>query len=63
MPGPTAASEFRRGLNSYNLMVGAVAAVALGVATLIATLAGGVPDLFLLGAGKQALEPQRSACS
>jgi len=55
MPGPTAASEFRRGLNTYNLMVGAVAAVALGAATLIATLAGVVPDLFLLGAGKQAL--------
>src|SRR5256885_8757307 len=55
MPGPAAASEFRRGLNTYNLMVGAVAAVALGAATLIATLGGLVPDLFLLGAGKQAL--------
>ena len=54
MPGPTAASELRRGLNSYNLMVGAVAAVALGVATLAATLAGVLPDLFLLGAGRQA---------
>jgi len=55
MPGPTAASEFRRGLNTYNLMVGAGAAVALGVAALVATRAGVVPDLFLLGAGRQAL--------
>ena len=55
MPGPTASSEFRRGLNSYNLMVGAVAAIALGAATLVATRAGVVPDLFLMGAGTQAL--------
>ena len=55
MPGPTAASELRRGLNSYNLMVGAAAAVALGAATLVGALAGVVPDLFLLGAGTQAL--------
>ncbi len=54
MPGPTPASEFRRGLNPYNLMVGAAAAAALGVATLVATLAGVVPDLFLLGAAWQA---------
>lgn len=54
MPGPTAASEFRRGLNPTNLMVGAGAAVALGVATLVATLAGVVPDLFRLGATGQA---------
>ena len=55
MQGPTAASEFRRGLNRYNLMVGAVAALALGAATLVATRAGVAPDLFLLGAGLQAL--------
>ena len=55
MPGPTAASELRRGLNRYNLMVGAVAALALGAATLVATRAGVAPDLFLLGAGRQAL--------
>ena len=55
MPGPTASSEFRRGLNPYNLMVGAVAAVALGAATLVTTRAGVIPDLFLLGAWKQAL--------
>lgn len=55
MPGPTAASEFRRGLDPYNLMVGAVAAVVLGVATLLATRAGFVPDLFRHGAGRQAL--------
>ena len=55
MPGPTASSEFRRGLNPYNLMVGAVAAVALGAVMLVSTLAGVVPDLFLLGAGRQAL--------
>ena len=54
MPGPTASSEFRRGLNPYNLVVGAVAALALGVATLVATLTGLAPDLFLLGAGRQA---------
>ena len=55
MPGPTASSEFRRGLNSYTLMVGVVAAVVLGAATLVATRAGVVPDLFLTGAGTQAL--------
>lgn len=55
MPGPTAASELRRGLNTYNLMVGAVAAIALGAITLVATRAGVAPDLFLLGAGTQAL--------
>ena len=55
MPGPTASSEFRRGLDPYNLMVGAVAAIALGAATLVTTLAGVVPDPFLLGAGRQAL--------
>jgi hypothetical protein len=55
MPGPTASSEFRRGLNSYNLMVGAIAAIALGAAMLVATRAGVVPDLFLTGAGTQAL--------
>jgi hypothetical protein len=49
MPGPTAASEFRRGLNTYNLMVGAAAAVALGAATLIAP-----------GSRRW---PRRSACS
>jgi len=55
MPGPTASSEFRRGLNPYNLMVGAVAALALGAATLAATWAGVLPDLFLFGPGRQAL--------
>jgi hypothetical protein len=55
MPGPTASSEFRRGLDPYNLMVGAGAAVALGAAMLVATLAGVLPDLFRLGAGRQAL--------
>jgi hypothetical protein len=39
MAGSDPASEFRRGLNPYNLMVGAAAAAALGVATLVATLA------------------------
>ena len=53
--GPTAGSEFRRGLNPYNLIVGAVSALALGAATLVATWAAIVPDLFLLGAWKQAL--------
>jgi hypothetical protein len=53
--GPTAGSEFRRGLNPYNLMVGAVSALALGAATLVATLAGVAPDVFLLGAWRQAL--------
>src|SRR2546427_342431 len=54
-PGPTAASEFRRGLNPYNLMVGAVAALALGAVTLVATLAGVAPDLLARGAATQAL--------
>src|SRR5689334_208196 len=55
MPGPTASSEFRRGLDRYNLMVGAVAALALGAATLAATWVGVLPDLFLLGPGRQSL--------
>jgi len=55
MPGPTASSEFRRGLDRYNLMVGAVAALALGAATLAATWVGVLPDVFLLGPGRQSL--------
>src|SRR4029079_12180138 len=55
MPGPTASSEFRRGLDRYNLMVGAVAALALGAATLAATWVGVLPDLFLLGPGRPSL--------
>src|SRR5262245_1051851 len=55
MLGPTAASEFRRGLNPENLMVGGAAAVGLGAVTLVATLAGLAPDLFRLGAAGQAL--------
>ena len=55
MPGPTASSELRRGLNRHNLMVGAAAALALGAATLAATGAGVLPDLFLLGPGRQSL--------
>ena len=55
MPGPTASSEFRRGLDRYNLMVGAVAALALGAATLASTWVGVLPDLFLLGPGRQSL--------
>ena len=62
-PGPTAASEFRRGLNPYNLMVGAVAALALGAATLVATLAGVASDLFAASAPRRRRSPPRSACS
>jgi hypothetical protein len=54
-PGPTAASEFRRGLNAYNMMVGAVAALVLGLAALGATARGVAPDLFGVGAAAQAL--------
>ena len=42
---PTAASELRRGLNRYNLVVGLASAVALGVAVLLATATGLVPRL------------------
>ena len=55
MPGPTAASEFRRGLEPYNLMVGALAGLGLGLATLLATQARLVPDLLVLGAWRQAV--------
>jgi hypothetical protein len=54
-PGPTAASEFRRGLNPYNLMVGAVSALALGAATFVATLSGVAPDVLARGAALLAL--------
>ena len=54
-PGPTSGSEFRRGLDTYNLLVGAVAATSLGAATLVATLTGVAPDLTGRGAGAQAL--------
>ena len=53
--GPTAASEFRRGLDPYNLMVGAVGALGLGALTLVATHAGVAPDLLERGARTQAL--------
>jgi hypothetical protein len=52
---PTAATEFRRGLNAFNVMVGVVSSAALGVGTLGATAIGAVPDLLGLGAGPQAL--------
>ena len=56
MPGqPTAATEFRRGLDAYNLKVGALASVALGAATWLAAAAGAAPDLLGKGAGPQAL--------
>jgi hypothetical protein len=56
MPGqPTAASEFRRGLDAYNLMVGALSSTALGAATLFATAAGLAPDIVGHGAAPQAL--------
>jgi hypothetical protein len=53
--GPTAASEFRRGLDPYNLMVGGAAAIVLGAATLVVTLAGVAPDLVARGAAVQAV--------
>jgi hypothetical protein len=52
---PTAATEFRRGLNAYNAMVGGVSAAALGAGTLLATATGAVPDLLGRGAAPQAL--------
>jgi hypothetical protein len=56
MPGqPTAASEFRRGLDRHNLMVGALSSTALGAATLLATAADLVPDIVGHGAAPQAL--------
>ena len=55
MPGPTVSSELRRALDRVSLMVGAVAALALGAATLLATLGGLAPDLLGLGTAAQAL--------
>jgi hypothetical protein len=56
VPGqPTAATEFRRGLDADNLRIGALAAAALGVATWLATAAGAAPDLLGRGAGPQAV--------
>ena len=55
MQGPTAASEFRRGLEPYNLMVGALAGLGLGLAALLATRASLVPDLLVIGAWRQAV--------
>ena len=52
---PRATSELRRGLNAYNLRVGALSATALGVVMLAATLTGTVPDVLGLGAGAQTL--------
>jgi hypothetical protein len=52
---PRATSELRRGLNAYNLRVGALSATALGVAMLAATVTGTVPDVLGLGAVAQAL--------
>ncbi len=51
---PTAATEFRRGLNRYNLMVGLTASLALGVAVLLVTVTGVAPDLLGRGGGPQA---------
>jgi len=42
---PSAASELRRGLNAYNMRVGALSAAALGVAMLAATVTGTVPPV------------------
>ena len=53
--GPTAASEFRRGLNPYNLMVGALSALAAGLGALLATRFGGAPDVLGYGALFQAI--------
>ena len=56
MPGqPTAATEFRRGLDAYNLMVGALSSAALGVVTLLGTATGVAPDVLGRGAPLQAL--------
>ncbi len=40
---PRATSELRRGLNAYNLRVGALSAAAIGVVMLAATATGTVP--------------------
>jgi hypothetical protein len=52
---PSATSELRRSLNAYNLRVGGLSAAATGVATLLATLTGTIPDVFGLGSVAQAL--------
>ena len=56
VPGePSLRSEFRRGLDGYNLTVGAVAAVALGVFVAGATRWHAVPDVAGGGAVGQGL--------
>jgi hypothetical protein len=56
MPGqPTAASELRRGVDAYNLMVGALSSTALALVTWLATVAGLAPDALGQGAVVQAL--------
>jgi hypothetical protein len=42
---PTAASELRRGLDAYNLLVGALSSLALGLLILIGGSSGFVPDV------------------
>jgi hypothetical protein len=54
-PEPSLGAEFRRGLDPYNLSVGAGAAVALGAAVLAGTAAGVVPDILGTGAAGQGL--------
>ena len=52
---PSATTELSRALNAYNLAVGALSSAALGVAVLVATVIGTVPDLLGLGTLRQAL--------
>ena len=52
---PTAASEFRRGFDAYNLMIGALSSLALGLLVLLAGAAGLVPDVLGRGAVQQSM--------
>ncbi len=52
---PTLKSELRRGLNSYNLFVSALASIALGLVFLGLTAIGVVPSLSPSAAETQAL--------
>lgn len=45
-PGPTFASEFRRGLNAFNLTVGTLTSLATGALVHVGMSTGWVPDLM-----------------
>lgn len=53
-PGPTLASEFRRGLNAFNLTVGSLTSLATAALLYLSATQGWVPDLTARGESFQA---------